>query len=249
MPTTTDKRTNFERLEPNHPVSLETSRQLEEFESVASAKLIEMIIKLNGFFTPHLVLHEAQLLDHVGMRRFFCRLKKEEQEFDALVSYLTDPGKDPLGLGPVIVASEYDVADLKGIIPLAALLKRKLGVDNPARVPWQFGSINPPQKRESVNKQILASDANHRYELAVENLDYARGDYPRYLELISNVWDHAGDVTRYNLTKPDYPGTLMTLLSESNFGDAESPTAERLREALLKGKLTFNDGKEVTQFD
>src|SRR5882762_2086609 len=122
---------HFEHLEPNYPLTLETSRQVEDYSATNDPRLIEICIKLHGLFTPHLVLHEAQVLDHVAMRNFF--LGSDRKTLDDVIRYLVEPGKDSLGLGPVIVASEYDLEDPKSIIPLRSLLARKLGVNNAAR--------------------------------------------------------------------------------------------------------------------
>ena len=248
MSTVTDRETRFGELQPNHPVALETYLQLEDFERVSKPELIEATFKLHALFTPHLVLHEAQLFDHAGMRNFFSDLDKTQpEEFRALVAYLTDPGRDPLGLGPVVVASEYDPADPTRVIPLDALLMRKLGVDNPSRVPWQFGSIG--YDAVEINRRIREATGIRRYKTALDSLGPTKQEYPHYLELISNVWDRHSDITRFNLPKPDYGATLLSLLGKSRLEDREAALGEQLREALSLQRLTFKNGKEITQID
>jgi len=54
------------KLEPNFPFSLDTDFQVENWDFYTDQRRFEVLIKLHGLFAPHLVISEAQLLDHLA---------------------------------------------------------------------------------------------------------------------------------------------------------------------------------------
>ncbi len=184
------------------------------------------------------------------MRNFFLELESDRKNLDDIIRYLADPGKDGLELGPVIVATEYDREDPKNVIPLRSLLGRKLGVNDPARFPWQLSS-SAPHKREALNRKIVETVGPDRLELVIKNVGHSSTEYEHYLDLVSTVWDDAYQFTRFNLDPPNYKQRLAEMLSdvEGEIVGQTAKTAAKLRQMITSGQLVFIDGRPVSQFD
>lgn len=229
--------TLFPNVDPIYPLYLDTNRQQKHFVDVTNPKSVDTFVKLHGLFAAHLVLHEAQVLDHLAMRRFF--LDGDAPHRRDLIAYLRTPG--PLGLGPLIVASEYNRDDPVHAISLSDLLEIKLGIPNPQRHPWQFASIDPLH-RIAANQAILDASGNDRRDVAIRGL--GGSEYKEFLSVASQVWDDAAHITRFALDPPDYLGRLLTLLTQAKIGAAEQlqHTISDLHSMLVARELDFADG-------
>lgn len=237
-------------LTPNYPVTLDTEFKCDSADvtRVNNPLVVDAVIKLHALFTPHLVLHEAQILDHSGMRAFFNLLNTRSELQDAL-RYFTSPGADTLGLGPVILVSErYDRNDPRHAFPLDTLLARKLGADNPDRHPWELSSFwnaRGGEERDQARLRIRETKPADRLSIAMELLEPA-GAYRHYLGLASEVWDKRADITRIPLSPPDYAGQLKQLLleHERGFDERTAETAAELRTLIDRGSLSGGELKQ-----
>jgi hypothetical protein len=233
-----------EGLTPNYPFTLDTEFDPDDpmqLTRVSNPWIVDAVIKLHGLFTPHIVLNEAQVLDHSGMRAYFKLLESRSELVDAL-RYFSNPGKDKLGLGPLVLAGErFSPEDPTHEFPLVDLLARKLGANDPERHPWELSSFwnaRGPKRHES-RSYLRQLEPSERLAAAVSLLEPSNA-YAHYLELASEIWDVNADVTRVALPPPDYPAQLERLVLEhKECLDREAgETAEQLLQLIKNGSST-----------
>lgn len=226
-------------LTPNYPITLDTEFDPADGADVARVsdpRLLDIVIKLNGFFMPHLTLPEAHILDHLGMREFFNLLNQRSQLLDARL-YFISRGDGDFKMGPVILASErYSISQPRERFPLRSLLARKLGQDDPERHPWELSSFwdargrDGSKRREEKRNRIREAEPAKRLAIA---MDLLGPEYESYIGQADEIWDAHADVTRVPLPPPDYAGHLTHLVNAYK-GAPEDKRREELADELIK---------------
>jgi len=242
---------NLRQLEPFHPAHLDSFLQQEctTRQSVTMPGFVERLFRLSGLFAPHLVIHEAQILDHLAMRDFFLGLSADPARLREAYQYLTDPGLDPLELGPVVLSSEpFDKVDKCHPFLLSKLLERKLGLDDLKYDPWELSSIYDVRLIEEAHREIQHASGPRRLELAHKYMD-PQGHYGEYLRIVSTVWDDRASVTRipWQEGKVAFHTRLRDMLLQraSQRDDATSDSATKLVEMLSSGqRIVLPDGTD-----
>jgi hypothetical protein len=230
-------------LEASFPVSLDTDFQITDWDRVTDPRLFERILKLHGLLSPHLVISEAQVLDHLALRRFLLNLNASERE--DVVSYLATPlaAKGFSKLGPVVLASEaYEATCLTAPFPLRRLFQRKLGLDERKKPPWEMSSVDEAGRTE-FNQQMVGRQGSRRFQFAIDNLP-PRHTYREYLKFASDIWDENASVTRIP-SQVDLRSTLQRHLDQLLQGQVNTKVQEaagKLKEQLSAGEITYRDG-------
>jgi hypothetical protein len=231
-------------ITPNYPCALDTEFDFTsrvDLDRVSDPCVVDALVKVHAFFMPHIVVQEAQILDHLGRRRFFGLLESKSELIDAL-RYFVDPGKDRLEMGPLVLASErYSTSASRHPFPLEQLLARKLGADDPGRHPWELSSFweaNGGQKRDEARRQVREANPSRRLAIAKNLLEPADA-YDHYLKQASEIWDKRADVTRLPLPAPDYAGKIARLLAQGGayLDQRESEIASELVNSIRSGSL------------
>jgi hypothetical protein len=231
------------QLEASFPVSLDTDFQNTDWYGVTDPRLFERILKLHGLLSPHLIISEAQVLDHLALRLFLLNLNASERE--DLLSYLTTPltAKGFSELAPVVLASEpYDATDLTAPFALDQLFQRKLGLDERKKPPWEMSSVDEARRTE-FNRRMAREQGSSRFQFAIDNLP-PRHRYREYLTFASDIWDENASVTRIP-SQVDLRSTLQQHLDQLLQDQVNSKVQEaagKLREQLSAGQITYRDG-------
>ena len=242
----------LERCHPLLPGQLDTHLQqdLNERNTVTNPRFVERVIKITALFSEHLVLRDSNVLDHLGFRELLLNLN--DTQFREFRKFACDPGKNPTGLGPIILASTpRSLDEPREPFPLVELLQMQFGAHTDSRYrhykPWEVSSVARLELLDEINQRIRNAPPDQRLRLAIEEaygLTLSR--FEDYLSRVSQIWDECADTTR--VPRP----TESTLVFEQKllkrFGDIQrlGPNAEgagRFLDEVGKGNITLIRGE------